>query len=219
MHTKVFQALLTVVCSLIFGYYAYHSLQEYLSYKTVSNQKKERQELQLMPQICLSSPSHAEERLQKLGMTWNGYKEGEWTSSLTDNSTTSEDEIKRMVFPNLTEMLNSVDVRSRIDRFSDMYEERKYKSEEIVNGTDVKFVKLDYYFEFSVYCLSFPSSSFPFGIEKVAFDMKTHCDVYVVSPGNFFSFDRKRNHLKSRAGKNYGYQVEFCLTLNLMAGL
>ena len=109
MQTKIFQVLLTVICSLIFGYYAYHSLQEYLNYKTVSNQKKERQEVQLMPQICVSSPSLAQEKLQKFGITWNGYKEGEWTSSLTNYSKISEDEIKRMVSPDLTEMLNHVE--------------------------------------------------------------------------------------------------------------
>ena len=169
MHTKIVQVLLAVICSLIFGYYAYQSLQEYLSYNTVSKQSRERQEEKLMPQICLSSPSLAQEKLQKLGITWNGYKEGEWTSSLTNYSTTSEDEIKRMVFPDLTEMLNSVEVKSRIGKFSDTYKERKYKSEEIVNGRDIKLVKLDYYYFLTVYCLGFPSSSFPFGIEKVFF--------------------------------------------------
>ena len=208
MHTKLVQVLLTAICSLIFGYYAHQSLTEYLSYKTVSNQKKERQEVQLMPQICVSSPSLAQEKLQKLGITWNGYKEGEWTSSLTNYSTISEDEIKRMASPDLTEMLNHVEVKSRIGKFSDMYDITDYKSEEIVNGTDIKLVRLDYYYSLTVYCLGFPSSSFPFGVEKVLFDMKTQCNVYVVSPGNFFSFDRKRNRMNILADNNYEYQVE-----------
>ena len=140
------QVLLTTICSLIFGYYAYQSVVEYLSYKTVSKQNRERQEQQLMPQICLSSPSLVEERLQKLGITSKEYtKEGVWTSSLTNYSTTSEDEIKRMVFPDLTDILHNVELRSRIDKNSDMYKVTRYKSEEILNGTDEKFVKLDYY--------------------------------------------------------------------------
>ena len=158
MQTQIVQVLLTLICSLIFGYYAYHSLQEYLSYKTVSKQNRERQEQQLMPQICLSSTILAQEKLQKLGMTWNGYKEGEWTSSLTNYSTISEDEIKRMVSPDLTEMLNHVEVKSRIGKFSDMYNITDYKSEEIVNGTDIKLVRLDYYYLLNVYCLDFPNS-------------------------------------------------------------
>ena len=50
-----------------------------------------------MPQICFSSPSLAEERLQKLGITRNEYtKEGVWTSSLTNFSTADENEIKTL---------------------------------------------------------------------------------------------------------------------------
>ena len=210
MHTRTVQVLLMVICSLTFAYYAFQSLKEYLSYNTVSKQKRERQEEQPMPQICLTSPSLAEERLQKLGITSKEYtKEGVWTSSLANYSTTSEDEIKRMVFPDLTEMLNSVTVRSRIGKFSDVYKKRDYKSEEILNGTDIKLFKLHYYVYFTVYCFSFPSSSFPFGVEKVSFDMKTKCKVLLVSPGNFLSFDRKRNRLNHMNHmKNYEYQVE-----------
>ena len=146
MQTKLVQALLTAICSLIFGYYAYQSLVDYLSYNTVSKQNKERQEEQLMPQICISSPSLAEDKLRKLGITRNEYiKEGIWTSSLKNYSTASEDEIKRMVFPDLTDLLNSVNVRSRISKNNDKYKETEYKSEDILNGTDIKVVTLDYY--------------------------------------------------------------------------
>ena len=89
-----------------------------------------------------------------------------------------------------------------------MYDITDYKSEEIVNGTNIRLVKLDYYYLLNVYCLGFPNSSFPFGVEKVLFDMKTQCNVYVVSPGNFFSFDRKRNRMNILADNNYEYQVE-----------
>ena len=68
------RVLLSVICMLIFGYYAYKSLAEYLSYNTLSKLSKERQEEQLMPQICFSSPSLAEKRLQKLGITRKEYK-------------------------------------------------------------------------------------------------------------------------------------------------
>ena len=195
MDIKLVQALLAAICSLIFGYYAHESLVDYLSYKTVSKQNRERQEDQLIPQICFSSPSLAEERLQKLGMKLKEYRKGIWTSSHAKYSTASEDEIKRMVFPDLTDMLNQVKVDSRINKHSDIYKSTKYKSEDILNGTDIRVVKLDYYHYLTIYCLSFPSLSFPFGVEKVYFSMKRECKVFVVSPGNFFSFDRKRNHM------------------------
>ena len=208
MQTKLVQVLLTAICSLIFGYYAFQSLVDYLSYNTVSKQNRVRQEEQLMPQICISSPSLAEERLLRLGVTFKEYtKEGIWTSSLTNFSTASEEEIKRMVFPNLTDLVNTVKVKSRIGKYSDVYTRTMYKSEEILNGTDVKFVKLDYYHYLTIYCLSFPSTSFPFGIEKVYFSMKRKCKVFVVAPGNFFSFNRKRNHMNILADQNYEYQV------------
>ena len=135
-----------------------------------------------MPQICLSSPSLAEERLKKLGLTFKEYtEEGIWTSGVSNFSTASEDEIKRMVFPNLTDLLNTVEVKSRIGKYSDAYTRTTYRSEEILNGTEVKFAKLDYYHYLSIYCLNFPTTSFPFGIEKVYFSMKRKCKVFVVS--------------------------------------
>ena len=208
MDTKLVQVLLTAICSLIFGYYAYQSLVDYLSYKTVSKQNRERQEDQLMPQICLSSLSLAEEKLAELGLTFKEYtKEGIWTSRLSNYSTASADEIKRMVFPNLTDLLYNVKVRSRIGKDNDKYEESEYKSEEILNGTNVKLVAIDYYYNFAIYCLSFPNSSFPFGIEKVYFDIKQKSEVFVVAPGNFYSFDRKRNFMNILADRNYEYQV------------
>ena len=205
MHAKLVEVLLMVICSLIFGYFAHQSLKEYLSYSTVSKQNWERQEDQLMPQICFSSPSLAVERLQKLGITFKEYTvEGIWTSSVTNYSTASVDEIKRMVFPDLTDILNSVKVKSRIGKYSDAYKKTKYTSEEILNRTDIKVVTLDYYHYFTIYCLSFPNSSFPFGIDKVYFSMK----VFVVAPGNFYSLDRKRNFMNILVGQNYEYQVE-----------
>ena len=209
MHTKLVQVLLVLICSLIFVYYAYQSLKEYLSYNTVTKQNKERQEEQLMPQICISSPALAEQRLQMLGMTWEEYaREGIWTSSNTNYSTASENEIKRMVFPDLTDMLDKVKVRSRIDKGSDKYKKTEYKSEDILNGSDIKVVALDYYAYFTIYCFSFPNSSFPFGIEKVYFYMKQKSKVFVVAPGKLFSFDRKRNNMDILVGQNYDYQVE-----------
>ena len=181
MQTKLVQVLLTAICSLIFGYYAFQSLVDYLSYNTVSKQNRVRQEEQLMPQICISSPSLAEERLQRLGVTFKEYTmEGIWTSSLKNYSKVSEDEIKIMVFADLTDLVNTVKVKSRIGKYSDVYTRKTYKSEEILILTDVKFVKLDYYHYLTIYCLSFPSTSFPFGIEKVFFSMKRKCKVFVV---------------------------------------
>ena len=205
---KLVQILLWGICSLIFAYYTFQSLKDYLSYNTVSKQNKERQEDQLMPQICFSSPYLAEERLQKLGLTLEEYRKlGIWTSSHTNYSKASEDEIKRMVFPDLTDMVENVRVKSRISKYSDAYKSTYYKPADILNGTDIGIVELDYYHFFSIYCISFPSSTFPFGIEKVYFSLNQKCKVFVVAPGNFYAFDRKRNEMTILADQSYEYQV------------
>ena len=202
------RVLLSVICMLIFGYYAYKSLAEYLSYNTLSKLSKERQEEQLMPQICFSSPSLAEERLQKLGITRTEYtKEGVWTSSLTNYSTAGENEIKTLVFPDLTDILYNVTLRKRVGKDSDKYQLVVYKSQDIMNGTDIQVLRLEYYWHFSIFCVSFPNSSFPFGIEWVYFSMKHKSQVQIVSPGNFYSFERKRNRMTIYANQNYQYQV------------
>ena len=68
MHTKIVQRFLSVICICIFGYYAYQSLTDYLSYNTVSKHSKERQEEQLMPQIYFSSPYVAERGFRNWGL-------------------------------------------------------------------------------------------------------------------------------------------------------
>ena len=209
MHTKIVQRFLSVICICIFGYYAYQSLTDYLSYNTVSKHSKERQEEQLMPQTCFSSPYLAEKRLQKLGITKSEYaKKGLWTSSLANYSTATENEIKRLVFPNLTDILNKVKVRSRVGKESDKYQQTVYTSEEILNGSDIRVVILEYYWYFSIYCLSFSSSSFPFGIEKLFFTMKQKSLIFIVAPGNFYSLGRKRNQMNILADQSYEYQVK-----------
>ena len=162
-----------------------------------------------MPQICFTSPYLAEKRLQKLGLTKHEYtKVGIWTSSLTNYSTATENEIKRLVFPNLTDILNKVKVRSRVGKESDKYQQTVYTSEEILNVSDIRVVILEYYWYFSIYCLSFSSSSFPFGIEKLFFTMKQKSLVFIVTPGNFYSLGRKRNQMNILADQSYEYQVK-----------
>ena len=204
------RVLLSVICLLIFGYYAYKSLAEYLSYNTLSKLSKERQEEQLMPQICFSSPSLAEERLQKLGITRKEYtKEGVWTSSLTNYSTAGENEIKTLVFPDLTDILHNVTLRKRVGKDSDKYQLVVYKSEDIMNGADIQVLRLEYYWHFSIFCFSFKSSSFPFGIQQVFFSVKQRSRVEIVAPGNFYSFERKRNRMNIDSNQNYEYQVKY----------
>ena len=98
-------------------------------------------------------------------------------------------------------------MRSRIGKDNDKYKETTYKSKELLNGTDIQIVALDYYAYFSIYCLHFSNSSYPFGIEKVYFSMKQKSEVFVVAPGDFYGFDRKRNFMFILPDQDYVYQV------------
>ena len=51
------------------------------------------------------------------------------------------------------------------------------------------------------------TGSFPFGIEKVNLYLKQKSKVFVVSPGNFYTFERKRNQMTILPDLNYNYQV------------
>ena len=135
------------------------------------------------------------------------HKRRVWTSSLTNYSTAGENEIKTLVFPDLTDILYNVTLRKRVGKDSDKYQLVVYKSQDILNGTDIQVRRLEYYWHFSIFCVSFPNSSFPFGIEWVYFSMKHKSQVQIVSPGNFYSFERKRNRMTIYANQNYQYQV------------
>ena len=207
MHIKILQTIFTFVCIIIFGYFSYQSLSEYFAYKTVSKQNLDRQEFQLMPRICFSSRALAEKKLRRLGISLKEYTQGIWTSNFVNYSTASQYEIKQMVFPDLTDILCNVKIKSRINNDSDKYKTTNYKSTEILNQTDIQVEQLGYYYDFSIFCFGFPKSSFPFGIEKVYFSMKHDCEVDVVAPGNFYTFERKRNFMHILSSHNYLYQV------------
>ena len=202
--------LLVSICGLIFGYYAFKSVAGYLSYKTISQHSRERQERQPLPQICLSSNHLAHQRLKQLGMSYKEYEDnGIWTSSDANHSTLSELQVKRIISPDLDDLLLKVKVRSRINDESDRYEEEEFTSEEILNGTKVETLKLDYIDYYAIYCFHFSLASFPFGIEKVYLHVKEKSKVFVVSPGNFYTFERKRNQMSVIPELKYDYQV-FC---------
>ena len=223
--------LLVSICGLIFGYYAFKSVAGYLSYKTISQHSRERQERQPLPQICLSS-DQTHQRLDQLGMSHKEYEyEGIWTSSDGNYSTLSENQVKRIISPDLNDLLLKIKVRSRINDDSDRYEEEVFTSEEILNGTKVKILELDSVEYFAIFCFHFSQASFPFGIEKVYLHVNSYqyqyhisifnhiekvylhvkekSKVFVVSPGNFYTFERKRNQMSVIPELKYDYQV-FC---------
>ena len=70
-------------------------------------------------------------------------------------------------------------------------------------------MKLDYIDYYAIYCFHFSLASFPFGIEKVYLHVKEKSKVFVVSPGNFYTFERKWNQMTVLPDLKYDYQVGF----------
>ena len=70
-------------------------------------------------------------------------------------------------------------------------------------------VNLDYKNYYAIFCFKFSLASFPFGIEKVYLYVKQKSKVFIVSPGNFFTFERKRNQMDVLPTQSYNYQVGF----------
>ena len=204
----LYKLLLIAICSLIFGYYAFQGVVDFLSYRTISQQSRERQESQPMPQICLASPYLAHQRLQQLGITAKEYEdEGIWTSSHANYSVLDEYQVKRIISPELNDTLHNIKVRSRINDDSDRYKTEKFTSEDVLKGTEVGIAELDYRGYYAIFCFKFFPTSFPFGIEKVLLYMKQKSKVFIVSPGNFYTFERKRNQMIILPTHDYDYQV------------
>ena len=73
-----------------------------------------------MPQICLSSPHLAHQRLEVLGISGKDYQDrGIWTSSDANYSMLTEYEVKQIISPDLNDVLLKIKVRSRINDESD----------------------------------------------------------------------------------------------------
>ena len=66
----------------------------------------------------------------------------------------------------------------------------------------------DYFSALKVFCLKF---SYEFGLQavKIFGRKKTQISVFLVPPGSFFNYDRKRNQIDAKTYFNYKYQVKF----------
>ena len=161
-----------------------------------------------MPQICLAAPDLAHKRLHQLGLTAEEYEvEGMWTSSHANYSELDEYQVKRIISPQLNDTLLKIKGRSRINDDSDRYKIQEFTSEKVLNGREVEVVELDYRGYYAIFCFKFFPTSFPFGIEKVLLYVKQKSKVFIVSPGNFYTFERKRNQMIILPTHDYDYQV------------
>ena len=78
--------------------------------------------------------------------------------------------------------------------------------------------RCDYYQYLKCYCLSFPDSSYPHGIQEVSLSPFLNTDIisFLVAPENFYDFSRKLNKLEFQYGFGFEYIVRYDIHYQLL---
>ena len=169
-----------------------------------------------MPRVCLSAPDLAESRLDQFGISEDDYEEqGTWTSKMANYSHLTENEILKLIETKLSDVVTKVKTKKRVNPKSDKYVDESFKLDQISGGTDINLLNFGYYdYLGGIICFDFLLISFPYGIERLTFYTKNDLKVFLVAPGNFYTFERKRNVLDTRKDFTYRYQVDYVLFLD-----
>ena len=71
--------------------------------------------------------------------------------------------------------------------------------------------RCDYYEYLKCYCLAFPHSDYPHGIQAVTLSPRNNTDIisFLVAPANFYDFSRKLNKFELQSGFGYEYIVNY----------
>ena len=150
----------------------------------------------------------AKTKLETFGLKWKAYTErGVWAPM----SNTTPELVYQLVAPNFTDLVWKIEIQKSL-RNTDKYEQVVISSEESAAKMKEKgllFERSDYFSALKVFCLKF---SYEFGLQavKIFGRKKTQISVFLVPPGSFFNYDRKRNQIDAKTYFNYKYQVIFC---------
>ena len=93
----------------------------------------------------------------------------------------------------------------------DKYDTVRVEVQKTGDISGVLISRCDYYQYLKCFCLSFPPSVFPHGVQGLTFypRNKTHLVSFLVAPANFYDFSRKLNKLELQYGYGYGYIVQY----------
>ena len=158
---------------------------------------------------CCSSREMAKAKLDTLGMKWSAYTErGVW--SPMSNST--PELVYQLVAPNFTDLVWKIEIQKSLWN-TDKYEQVVILSEESAVEMKEKGLVIersDYFSALKVFCLKF---SYEFGLQavKIFGRKKSQISVFLVPPGSFFNYDRKRNQIDANTYFNFKYQVNFVI--------
>jgi hypothetical protein len=201
---KLLQGLLSVTCLCIFLYKAEECLGQYLRHETVSKQSQAAQQAHPLPSVCITSRPWAKARLEGVGLTIKQFTErGVWT---TGNMTAEQ--VYEFASPMFEDLVKKIVVRVSM-RNTDRFKEVSIyanKDADYMKKKGLVIKRSDYYYYLKVFCMEF---SYEFGLQsiKIVPQNKTSIVLSVITPGNFFAYDRRRNEIFTNAAFRYTYQV------------
>ena len=209
MNSKKIRLFFILACICLFSYEAGQCLYRYLEFDNVSKQTQERQENHPMPEICISSTSFAKKKLTSVGLEFNSYVyEGQWVSN---SSQLNEEEMFEFASPKLSDLVDKVSISKTIDEHRDAYQMISFNtshSKDKLEKDGLIIKQVFYYYEFAIFCFSISSDVFPFGIQKIWFLAKENKMLFtLISAGNYYVFERKRNEMVVLPGFTYDYQI------------
>ena len=147
----------------------------------------------------------AKAKLEALGLKWESYTErGVWAPM----ANTTPELVYELVAPNFTDLVWKIEIQKSLWN-TDKYQKVLISSVEDAVQMKVKGLVIersDYFSALKVFCLKF---SYEFGLQavKIFGRKKTQLTVFLVPPGSFFNYDRKRNQIDAKTYFNYKYQV------------
>ena len=143
--------------------------------------------------------------MSTLGLKWEGYTErGVWATK----SNTSPELVYQLVAPNFTDLVWKIEVQKSLWN-TDKYKQVVISSDESAMEMKEKGLVIersDYFSALKVFCLKF---SYEHGLQSVKIfgRKKRQISIFLVPPGSFFNYDRKRNQIDATPYFNYKYQV------------
>ena len=147
-----------------------------------------------MPQICLTAPELGEERLQRLGIERQDFtRTPVWVNRT--NSSWNEDQILQGTLTKLSDIGNEtlLKIYKRIAPNNDQYVTDTFTSNDIVNGSKIVLLSIDYYFYLGgIFCFDLTVRVFPYGIERLYVYTQQNLVFFIISPGNFYNSERKK---------------------------
>ena len=206
---RLFSILFAFVCFLTFSEKALECITRFLEYETVTHSSKERRELHLMPQICLTTPELGQQRLQQLGIEQDNYTQrGVWVNRA--NNSWNEDQVLQRTLTEPSDFGNDtlLKIYKRIALNKDQYVKDTLTYKDVINGSKIILTSLDYYdYVGGILCFDLADGAFPYGIERLYVYTPHDLIFFIISPGNFFSSERKKNVLYTDKSSTYRYQV------------